>query len=675
MPLPPTNLLRDTTSPYLLQHADNPVHWRSWSPEALAEAAETGRPILLSIGYAACHWCHVMAHESFEDPAVAEVMNRLFVNIKVDREERPDIDQIYMAALRTFDQNGGWPLTMFLDSSGRPFWGGTYFPKEAKWGRPGFVAVLEEMARLHAAEPKKIAHNAAAIVRRLAARPTTERGTFSEDLLDAVAERLLGLFDPINGGTRGAPKFPNAPLLDMWWRAARRRAGEPARDAVCHTLKRMAAGGIWDHLGGGFARYSVDEEWLVPHFEKMLSDNAQLLELLGRAHSSSGDPSFRARIEDLVGWLEHEMRLPGGAFATAIDADSEGEEGAFYVWTHGEIAKVLGPEASAFAASYDIRPEGNWEGRIVLARTDADAPWDRHREARLADARARLLAHRAGRQRPLTDDKVLADWNGLMIHALVSVGRRLGRRDWIDRAVSAYRFVSESMAHGDRIGHSWRDGRLVVPGLASDLAHMSRAALILAETLGPDPWLGDAVRWMRALDRHYVDPQGGWFLTADDAEALVIRPASSADDAVPNHHGIAVDNLVRLALLTGDDGWRRRAEGVLHRLAGAALADIWSSAGLWNAFDTVIGTIEVVLIVPAGTDAEPLRRVVFESTDPRIVLFETESTTRLDPSHPAHGKGAIDGLPTAWVCRGGVCGLPVTEPSPLRTLLETGRHV
>ncbi len=674
MSLPARNLLADTTSPYLLQHADNPVHWRPWGPEALQEARDTGKPILLSIGYAACHWCHVMAHESFEDATVAEVMNRLFVNIKVDREERPDIDQIYMAALHAFSEQGGWPMTMFLDGDGRPFWGGTYFPREAKWGRPGFIQVLEEMARLHREEPARVGKNAAAVAKRLEARAATG-AALTPDILDAAADRLLGLFDPEHGGTRGAPKFPQTPLLELWWRAGRRRAGPQARDAVLLTLERMCKGGIWDHLGGGFSRYAVDENWLVPHFEKMLYDNAQLLDLLGRAFSTTGDPLFRSRIEDTVGWLAREMTLPGGAFAASIDADSEGEEGRFYVWSAAEIAEILGSETELFAAAYDVHPDGNWEGKVILNRSSDRARWDRAREARLASARAALLARRSTRIRPTTDDKVLADWNGEMIHALVSVGRRLDRADWIDMAVAAYRFVSESMASGARLGHSWRDDRLVVPGLASDLAHMARAALILAETRRDGPWLADAVNWMEALETHHADPAGGWFLTADDAEALIIRPASPHDDAMPNHNAVAIDNLLRLGVLTGDPKWTARAEAALSRLSGAILANIYATASLSNAFDTLIGAVEVVLVVPPGTDAEPLRRVVFESTDPRTILFETESTDGLPENHPAAHKPAIEGLPTARVCRNGSCGLPLTEPSPLRTLLETGHYV
>lgn len=676
MPQPDHNRLADATSPYLLQHADNPVHWRPWGAEALAEAKAANKPILLSVGYAACHWCHVMAHESFEDPAVAEVMNRHFVNIKVDREERPDIDQIYMSALHAFTERGGWPMTMFLDPTGRPFWGGTYFPKSPKWGMPGFVQILEEMARLWREEPDKIEKNAAAVLRRLAARPaTTVHGPLGPDFLDAVAERLLELVDPDEGGLRGAPKFPQTPLLDFFWAASRRRAGALARDAVVLTLARMSRGGIWDHLGGGFARYSVDDHWLVPHFEKMLYDNAQLLDLLGRAAVATGDPLFRDRIDGIVDWLDREMRLPGGAWAASIDADSEGEEGRFYVWALEEIRDVLGPDAHEFVEAYDVRPGGNWEGVTILARSSDPRGWNREREERLARSRAKLLERRASRPRPATDDKVLADWNGAMIHALVVTGRRLDRPDLIDRAVAAYRFIAESMADAEGLAHAWREGRATRPSLSSDLAHMARAALSLAETLGRDAWLPEALRWMRLLETRHADPDGGWFLTAEEADALIVRPASVKDDATPNPMAVAIENCVRLAVLTGDATWAKRAEEVLGRLSSAMLADVFSTASLSTALDFAMGVIEVVLVVPAGTDGEPLRRVVFESTDPRVVLFETESTAGLPARHPAAGKPAIAGLPTAWVCREGTCGLPITEPAPLRTLLETGRPV
>jgi uncharacterized protein YyaL (SSP411 family) len=672
--VPPTdaNLLAGSTSPYLLQHADNPVHWRPWSAEAFEEARTTGRPVLLSIGYAACHWCHVMARESFEDPATAAVMNRLFVNIKVDREERPDIDQIYMTSLLAFGERGGWPMTMFLDADGGPFWGGTYFPKQARWGRPAFVDVLREVARLHAEEPDLVAANAKAIRDHLAgldAVGTDDRIALGPDFLDRVYERLYGLTDLVNGGIRGAPKFPQTGFLELLWRAGRRTGRDEGPAAALLTLDRMSRGGIWDHLGGGFARYSTDETWLVPHFEKMLYDNAQLLDLLGRAWSATGEPLYRSRIEALVAWLFDEMSLPGGGFASSIDADSEHEEGRFYVWSDAEIRDVLAERHPEFAAAHDVKPEGNWEGRTILNRSSDDHPWDDEREARFAEDRARLLARRAGRIAPARDDKLLADWNGATIHALTLAARRLDRGDWLERAIGAHRFIAESMSVGDRLGHSWRDGRLLFPGLASDLAHMIRAALTLHETTRNPEFLTDALRWAEMLERHHTDPDGGWFLTADDAEALIVRMRSSRDDAIPNHNAIAVEAFVRLSVFTGDDRWLKRAEAALQNLAGTMRADLLSTASLSNALDTLVGLVEVVLVVPSGEDGGALRRVVFESTDPRIVLFETESTAALPPDHPASGKTPIDGRPTAWVCSGHICGLPVVDADALRALL------
>jgi len=364
------NRLAGETSPYLLQHKRNPVDWRPWGPEALAEAKRSNKPILLSVGYAACHWCHVMAHESFEDDATAAVMNDLFVNIKVDREERPDIDQIYMNALHLLGEQGGWPLTMFLTPAGEPVWGGTYFPNTSRFGRPAFVDVLREVARLFREEPDKIDQNRRALMQRLAERARPEgRVVIGPPELDNTARRAASVIDPVHGGMRGAPKFPNASLFELLWRAGLRTGEARYFTLVEITLDRICEGGIYDHLGGGFSRYSVDERWLVPHFEKMLYDNAQLLELLALGYGRTGKPLYRERAHETVGWLAHEMTRPEGGFSASLDADSEGEEGKFYVWSLAEVEEILGKDDAAFfAAHYDVSSGGNFEGHNILNR-------------------------------------------------------------------------------------------------------------------------------------------------------------------------------------------------------------------------------------------------------------------------------------------------------------------
>src|SRR5262245_7985855 len=501
------NRLAHETSPYLLQHQHNPVDWWPWGPAALAEAKRSNKPILLSVGYAACHWCHVMAHESFEDEATAAVMNELFVNIKVDREERPDIDQIYMHALHMLGEQGGWPLTMFLTPDGEPVWGGTYFPKESRYGRPAFTAVCRELARLFREEPDRILKNRDALMARLAAVSRPEhRVTIGVAELDDAAAQLGRMIDPVNGGLRGAPKFPQCTMLENLWRAGLRRGETRFFALVERSLERMCRGGIFDHLGGGFSRYSVDERWLVPHFEKMLYDNAQLLELLALAYRRSGHPLFRTRAEETVGWLRREMVTPAGAFAASLDADSEGEEGKYYVWSLREIDQVLGADDAAFfAANYDVTADGNFEGHNILNELK-DLPRNITTEPRLAALRSRLHEARETRVRPGLDDKILADWNGLMIAGLVNSGILLKEPSWIALARSAFDFVATNMTRGDRLGHAWRADRLVYPGLASDFAAMVRAALALYEATGEAPYVVHAQKWQAALERHYADP-------------------------------------------------------------------------------------------------------------------------------------------------------------------------
>ena len=658
-----TNRLAAAKSPYLLQHQHNPVDWWQWGPDALAEAKRSNRPIMLSVGYAACHWCHVMAHESFEDEATAKVMNELFVNIKVDREERPDIDQIYMNALHLLGEQGGWPLTMFLTPDAEPVWGGTYFPKDTRYGRPAFTDILREVSRMFKEEPAKIEQNRAALLARLAdkARPKGKI-TFGLKELTAAAMQVGNMFDPVHGGMRGAPKFPQPAILEMLWRTGLRTGDVKFFETVEHSLERMSEGGIYDHLGGGFSRYSVDERWLVPHFEKMLYDNAQLLELLALAYQHSSKALFRTRAQKTVAWLKREMTTPEDAFSASLDADSEGEEGKFYVWSKNEIIELIGPEAGEFfARHYDVSDEGNFEGHNILNRLSS-VPRSEADEERLASLRAILLEARAGRVRPGLDDKVLADWNGLMIAALVNAGVIFGEPSWIAMARRAFDFILQNMTKGDRLGHSYRAGTLLFPGLALDFAAMTRAALALHEATGDHALLEQALLWQRALDAHYADPEtGGYYWSADDASDLLLRPHSTSDDATPNPNSVAAQNLVRLAVLAGDDKWRDKADRLFDGILSSAERNLFGHVALLNALDLRLRGAEIV-VTGANSDAlfEAALKIPF--TD-RIVL-RAPTANALPVTHPARDKiAAPDGA--AFVCVGERCSLPVTTPEAL----------
>jgi uncharacterized protein YyaL (SSP411 family) len=658
------NRLAHETSPYLLQHKHNPVDWWPWGTPALAEAKRANKPILLSVGYAACHWCHVMAHESFEDAATAQVMNDLFVNIKVDREERPDIDQIYMSALHHLGEHGGWPLTMFLTPGGEPFWGGTYFPKTSRYGKPAFIDLLREVERVFRQDPQSVEQNRSALMARLSAtaRPPGKMVIGAPEL-DRAASQIAGMIDPVHGGMRGAPKFPQPMMLEFLWRAGTRLNDRRYFGAVELSLARMCEGGIYDHLGGGFSRYSVDERWLTPHFEKMLYDNALLLELLALAYRRSANDLFRTRARETVAWLAREMTTADGAFCASLDADSEGEEGKFYVWSLAEIEATLGrDDAAFFAAHYDVTPDGNFEGHNILNRLK-HLPRSMEDETRLAPMRAKLLDVRAKRVRPGLDDKVLADWNGLMIAGLVNAGVSLAEPTWLEMAARAFLFIAARMAHGDRLGHSWRAGRLLVPGLASDHAAMIRAALALHEATGEQGYLERALAWQGTLDRHYAKADsGGYFLTADDAEGLVVRPSATSDDATPNPNALAAQNLIRLAVFCGQHAWREQADRLFDGIVASAGENLFAHLALLNALDLRLRTAEIV-VAGEGARADELlaaaRKLPFLD---RIVL---RASATLPATHPAQEKIKAATEAAAFVCIGETCSLPVTGPEAI----------
>lgn len=668
------NFLSLETSPYLLQHKDNPVHWRPWGPDALAEAKAENKPILLSIGYAACHWCHVMAHESFEDEGVAAVMNDLFIPIKVDREERPDIDTIYMNALHLLGEQGGWPLTMFLTPDGEPFWGGTYFPKEPNYGRPGFVPLMQEIARLFHNEPDKIEQNRAGIIEALAAQAAhAHPGEPTADMLDTVADRFLDLMDPVNGGIKGAPKFPQTPLIQFLWHMHLR--GQDARlgEAVKKTLDHICEGGIYDHLGGGFARYSVDDRWLAPHFEKMLYDNAQLVRLLTSAWAETKKPLYARRIRETIGWLLREMTVDG-AFAASLDADSEGVEGKFYVWSEAEIDTLLGPDALLFKSLYDVSANGNWEETNILNRlARADEPFSEAEEETLAPLRAKLFAARAPRIRPGFDDKILADWNGLMIAALAEAGAALNEPDWIAAAERAWNFITTKMMKAGRLHHAYRAGRLQHRAMADDLANMLDASLTLAEVTGKSTYLVSATRFAQDLDAHYHDDTlGGYFFTADDAEALIVRTRSVADNATPAANGTLPGIFTKLALLTGNAHWQARADELIRSFAGELNHNIFPLGSYLTSFAMRLAPLQVVLVGTAEESAA-MAKTTLALALPTRVLMRVPDGARLPAAHPAHGKTKRDDLPTAYVCVGQTCSLPVTDTAHLTSALQAAR--
>jgi uncharacterized protein YyaL (SSP411 family) len=669
------NQLASQTSPYLLQHKDNPVHWRPWGPEALAEAKASGKPILLSVGYAACHWCHVMAHESFENAEIAALMNDHFINIKVDREERPDIDAIYMSALHMLGEQGGWPLTMFLTPEGEPFWGGTYFPPEPRYGRPGFPQILQEISRIFREEPQKVDANRTALTKALQARSLKDaRGTPPPDLSVRVAGKLLQVMDAQNGGIQGAPKFPQTGILTLLWRNYLHTEDEAFAAPVRKALDHMCEGGIYDHLGGGFARYSVDAEWLVPHFEKMLYDNALLLDLLTLVWRTTGDARYAARIEETVTWISREMIAEGGGFAASLDADSEGEEGKFYVWSQAEIDAALGEDAALFKQAYDISPAGNWEGKNIPNRLHAaDAPFDTALDEKLKPTRQTLLALREKRVHPGWDDKVLSDWNGLAIAALARAGAAFERPDWVELAQRAFNFITGTMYVGGRLFHSWRQAKLQHRAMANGLAAMIDAALALFKATGARAYIEQAEAWVEELDAHYwAEPQGGYYFTPNDADALITRIRTVQDDATPAANGMMPGLLIKLHALTGKLHYLERADQILAAFAGEAEQNAFPLASFLASLDTRLHLVQIVLI-GEGDALAPFRTAAARAPLGDYVLEELAPGDDLPDAHPVKGKTQQEGKPTAYICRGDTCSLPVTELAEFEKQLAAAR--
>jgi uncharacterized protein YyaL (SSP411 family) len=682
-----TNRLIQETSPYLLQHAHNPVDWYPWGEAALSRAREQNLPILLSVGYAACHWCHVMEAESFEDAETAQLMNQYFVNIKVDREERPDIDGIYMTAIQTMTGSGGWPMTVFLTPEGLPFYGGTYFPPQERYNMPSFRRVLRSVAEAFQTRRADLERHGQELAERIQAATATRlaEGLLEAATLDEAYATMHGQFDQTFGGFGHAPKFPQAMALDFLLRYAQRTGQRLAGAMLEQTLRTMAEGGIYDQLGGGFHRYSVDEQWLVPHFEKMLYDNALLARTYIETFQATGDPFYRRIAEETLDYLLREMRHPAGGFYSTQDADSlptpadtHKEEGAFFVWTPQEIRDLLGNDAMAFSQLFDVTQQGNFEGKNILHVRKRPAEVARVLgmsesaiEALIKRSKAVLLVARARRPAPATDDKILTAWNGMAIRAFATAARALGREDYRQAARDCATFLLAELRKSDgTLLRSWRNGQAgATPAFLEDYALFADGLLALYEATFEQRWLLQAIVLADVIvDRFWDDAIAGFYDTADTHEQLVVRPRDTGDNATPCGNSVAADLLLRLATILDRADYRERAEFLLGSMVPLIERYPTGFGRYLCAAEYARANAYEVVIVGTPTDpaTQALLDVVLKPFRPNQVVLLLDPAEPLTLNSPLlEGRSMIDGQPTAYVCQNYTCRLPVTTAQAL----------
>jgi uncharacterized protein YyaL (SSP411 family) len=682
-----TNRLINETSPYLLQHAHNPVEWNAWGEEAFAEAKRENKPVLLSIGYSACHWCHVMEHESFENEDIAALMNENFVNIKVDREERPDLDQIYMNAVQMMTHHGGWPMTVFLTPDGVPFYGGTYFPPEDRHNMPGFPRVLIALADAYRERPEEIAETAASIRSELArlnaARESDEVLTAS--LLDTAYRGIVKTYDPNNGGFGGAPKFPPSMVLEFLLRTYYRLSTPEALQIVSHTCQKMAEGGIYDQLGGGFHRYATDSKWLVPHFEKMLYDNALLSRLYVHHYQLTLDESSRRTAEGVLDYVVSEMTNPDGGFYSTQDADSEGEEGKFFVWSKPEIEAVLGDDAELFSTYYNVTSGGNFEGHNILNVTRtldevarAMGITTAELENVLSRSREKLFAVREKRVKPDRDEKVLTAWNGMMLASFAEAGAVLNREDYITVGRNNARFVLRHLRKDSLLLRTYKEGVAKLNGYLEDYAFLIDGLLNLYESTGELEWLEESISLTDTMiEEFWDDEDGGFFFTGKSHETLIVRAKDYFDNATPSGNSVAAEVLLRLALLTDNSDYRRRATTLL-RLVAETLKRYPSGFGrALCALDFHLSTPKEIVVArgSSATGSRDLEREIWQRYLPNKVVaaFDPADGRAAEILRMLRDRKSLNGLATAYVCENYTCKQPVTDPKQLAEQLDKGR--
>ena len=678
------NRLIKESSPYLLQHAHNPVDWYPWGTEAFEKARRENKPVLLSVGYSACHWCHVMEAESFENKEIAALMNQLFVNIKVDREERPDLDEIYMNTVQMLTGRGGWPMTVFLTPEEKPFYGGTYFPPEDRYGVPGFPKVLKAAAQAYRERPQDIEKSVGQILdglNRLASLRESQR-PFSPDIIAHSVEQLSQAYDHEHGGLGQAPKFPSAGVMELFLRHYLESKSARYLEMATTTLSKMAEGGICDHLGAGFHRYSVDEKWLVPHFEKMLYDNAQLTRIYAQAFCVTQEPLFKAVVEETLGYLLREMPGPEGGFYSTQDADSEGEEGKFFVWSHDEVLRILGEEAGEiFCRIYDVSDLGNFEGKNIIHpiltveqaakffRKDIDEI-----RSLLAEARARLFQEREKRVKPFRDEKILASWNGLMLSGLAEASKISDNPRCLEAATRSVEFIFTRMVREGFLLHSYKDGEGKIHGFLDDYAFVAAGLLDLYEATLDRPLLDRSMELAATMLREFWDDiDGGFFFTGKSQEKLISRTKPAFDSSVPSGNSIAAQLLLRLYHYTGEEDYLKRAEKLLRLYYDAMEQQPFGFTHMLCAMDFYLQKPKEIVLV--GKKEEPSTRDLLKKIHalylPNKTLQVVEPGASLKAISPLlEGKTQRDGKPTVYVCHNFTCSQPVTEWEELKGLLE-----
>jgi uncharacterized protein YyaL (SSP411 family) len=671
-----SNQLGAASSPYLQLHKDDPVHWRPWGREALAEAEARNKPILLSIGYATCFWCSFMSRESFTDAETAAMMNENFVCVLVDREERPDIDLLYQNASVGMGARGGWPLTTFLTPKGVPFFAGAYFPKEKNdTGLPGFKTVLQDVSKLYHDNPGPIAEASERVQKQMHDQWNRDMsGAIDGATLETVAVRVAQKFDIFFGGVTGTQKFPSVPLVELLWRAYLRTGASQYMQLMSTSLDHMLIAGMYDHVGGGFFRYATDERWLKPHFEKMGNDNAQLLGLMTLVWQHNHNAICETRINETVGWLLREMMV-GDAFASALDAQVNGLEGRYYLWSEAEIdAALAGTFVQKFKAAYGVTRDGNMVGRNHLHRLGTAAPFPQPEadEALLKRQRELLLAARQLRPTPLRDDKVLADSNGMIVTALADAGFAMGKPDWIAKAVKAFDFVVAELGEGSRLSHSWRAGKRGHAGFADDYAHMARAALSLFEATGEQRFLDHAKVWARTLNEQFWDGVlGAYFTTSQDSDPLVVRSRPIYDQTQPPANSVMIGVLSRLYMATGEIVYNERCFALMRELAGESMRAFMSLGSYFDNVEFAATNLQIVIVGPKDSaKTRELVDAVRGRSLPNKLLTVVASDQALPESHPARGKGMANGQPTAYVCQRNAASAPITNAVALSQMLQ-----